>query len=104
MITIKIKDQYISIFGMGNVWMGNVTKVVCRCFQWIDEGYFLEVDVQYPETLHDLHNDLSFSLEGIEKVGKLAVKLDDKKEYVIHKRSLKQASNYELGFKKLTEL
>ena len=24
------------------------------------EGYFLEVDVQYPEKLHDLHNDLPF--------------------------------------------
>ena len=26
-----------------------------------DEGYFLEVDVQYPEKLHELHNDLLFS-------------------------------------------
>ena len=25
-----------------------------------DEEYFLEVDVQYPEKLHDLHNDLPF--------------------------------------------
>ena len=25
-----------------------------------DEGYFLEVDVQYPEKLHELHNDLPF--------------------------------------------
>ena len=25
-----------------------------------DEGYFLEVDVQYPEDLHKLHNDLPF--------------------------------------------
>ena len=23
-------------------------------------GYFLEVDVQYPEKLHELHNDLPF--------------------------------------------
>ena len=23
-----------------------------------DQGYFLEVDVQYPEKLHELHNDL----------------------------------------------
>ena len=28
-----------------------------------DEGYFFEVDVQYPENLHDLHNDLPFLLE-----------------------------------------
>ena len=25
-----------------------------------NEGYFLEVDVQYPETLHELHNELPF--------------------------------------------
>ena len=25
-----------------------------------DEGYFLEVDVQYPEKLHELHNNLPF--------------------------------------------
>ena len=25
-----------------------------------DEGYFLEVNVQYPEKLHELHNDLPF--------------------------------------------
>ena len=25
-----------------------------------DEGYFIEVDVQYSEQLHELHNDLPF--------------------------------------------
>ena len=28
-----------------------------------DEGYFLEVDVQYPRKLHELHNNLPFFLE-----------------------------------------
>ena len=28
-----------------------------------EEGYFLEVDVQYLETLHELHNDLQFLSE-----------------------------------------
>ena len=27
-----------------------------------DEGHFLEVDVQYPEKIHNLHNDLPFLL------------------------------------------
>ena len=38
-----------------------------------DEGYFHEVDVQYPEKLHELHNDLPFLPEGmkLEKVEKL---------------------------------
>ena len=29
------------------------------------DGYFLEVDVQYPENLHNLHNDLLFFPERI---------------------------------------
>ena len=43
-------------------------------------GYFLEADVQYPEKLHELHNDLPF-LPGrmkIEKVEKLVTNLHDK--------------------------
>ena len=28
-----------------------------------DEVYFLEIDVQYPEILNDLYNDLPFSLK-----------------------------------------
>ena len=37
-----------------------------------DEGYFLEVDVQYLEKLLELHNDIPFSPERkkIEKVEK----------------------------------
>ena len=56
-----------------------------------DEGYFLEVDVQYLEKLHELHNDLPFLPERmkIEKVEKLVTNLHDKTEYVIHIRNLK---------------
>ena len=28
-----------------------------------DEGYFFEVDIKYPEDLHEVHNDLPFLLE-----------------------------------------
>ena len=47
-----------------------------------DEGYFLEVDVQCLEKLHELHNDLSFLPERIkiEKVEKLVANLHDKTE------------------------
>ena len=30
------------------------------CNEDSDEGHFLEVDLQYPENLHSLHNDLPF--------------------------------------------
>ena len=67
-----------------------------------DEGYFLEVDVQYPEKLYELHNDLPF-LPGrmkLEKVEKLVANLHDKTEYFIHIRNLKQALNHALILKK----
>ena len=48
-----------------------------------DEGYFLEVDVHYPEKLHELHNDLPFLLEII-KIEMFVANLHDKTEYVIH--------------------
>ena len=68
-----------------------------------DEGYFLEVDVQYLEKLHELHNDLPFLPERmkIEKVEKLVANLHDKTEYVIHIRNLKQALNHGLVLKKV---
>ena len=67
-----------------------------------DKGYFLEVDVQYPGKLHELHNDLPF-LPGrikIHKFQKLIANLHDKKEYVIHIRNLRQALNHALILKK----
>ena len=43
----------------------------------IDEGYFLQLDVQYLEQLRGIYNDLSFSPEilTIEKVEKLVASL-----------------------------
>ena len=41
-----------------------------------DERYFLEVDVQYPEKLHNLHNDLPFLPERI-KIEKIEKLVDD---------------------------
>ena len=48
-----------------------------------DKGYFLEVDVKYPENLHGLYNDLLISPEtvNIEKVEKFVANLHDKKFY-----------------------
>ena len=56
-----------------------------------DEGYFLEVDVQYLEKLYERHNDLPFLPDWmkIEKVEKLVANLHDKIEYVMHIRNLK---------------
>ena len=67
-----------------------------------DEGYFLQVEVQYPVKLHELHNDLPFLPEWmkIEKFEKLIVNLHDKNEYFIHIKNLKQTLNQGLAFGK----
>ena len=68
-----------------------------------DERYVLEVDVQYLETLHELHNDFPFLTEKmkIEKVEKLVTNLHDQTEYIIHIRNLNQALNNRLVLKKV---
>ena len=70
-----------------------------------DEACFLEVNVQYPEKLHELRNDLPFLLERmkIEKFEKFLANLYDKTEYVIHIRNLKQALSHGLVFKKFID-
>ena len=64
-------------------------------------GYFIESDVQYPEKLHEVQNDLQYLPERtkIEKIEKLKANLQDKKEYVIQIRNLKQALNHGLVLK-----
>ena len=72
----------------------------------IDEGYFLEVHVQNPEKLHELHSDLPFlpELMKVEIVEKLVANLQtDKTENVMHIRNLKQALNHGLVLKKSIE-
>ena len=66
-------------------------------------GYFMEVDVQYPQKLHEVCNYLSFLPERmkIEKTEKLVANLHDKEEYVIDIRNLKQALNHVLALKKV---
>ena len=68
-----------------------------------NKGYILEVDVEYLKDLHNLHSDLPFLSEiiKIKKCNKLACNLYDKKEYVVHIRTLKQALSYGLILKEV---
>ncbi|XP_031359107.1 uncharacterized protein LOC116182706 [Photinus pyralis] len=67
-----------------------------------DEGYILEVDLEYPQHLHDAHTDLPFCALHINpktmkppteaaEISKLMATLNNKEKYVIHYRALKQA-------------
>ena len=66
-------------------------------------NYNEEVDVQYLEKLHELHNDLQFLPKRMktEESEELVANLHDKTEYVIHIRNLKQALNHGLVLKKV---
>ena len=59
---------------------------------WENHSCILEVDLEYPRSLHDLHSDYPLAPEQIEvnKVGKLITNLWNKKKYVIHYENLKQ--------------
>ena len=102
--------------------MGNVSKLPVNGFMWYndhlsdfneefiknynensDEGYFLEVDIEYPKTLWRSHKDLPFLPESgkLEKVEKLLCSIEDKEKYIIHIRALKQALNNGSKLKKV---
>ena len=67
------------------------------------KGYILEVDIKYPKKLHDLHSDLPFLPERMEinKCKKLVCNLYNKKKYVVHVNTPKQALNHGLKLKKI---
>ena len=69
-------------------------------------GYSLEVDVQYPEKLHEVHVDFQF-LSGRMEIGKIKqhlAKVYDKKEYFLHMRTLKQTLNHGLVLQKVQRI
>ena len=60
---------------------------------WEKTPCILEVDLEYPENLHDLHNDYPFCPERVEcknRVEKLIPNLRNKTKYSIHYRNLIQ--------------
>ena len=67
------------------------------------EACILEVDLEYPKELHDLHNDYPLAPERL-KIGgieKLIPNLYDKKNYVVHHETLKQYESLGLKITKI---
>ena len=66
-------------------------------------GCILEVDLEYPEELHDLHNDYPLAPERlvVNKVEKLIPNLNDKEKYVVYHENLKQYESLGLKIKKI---
>ena len=68
-----------------------------------DKGYIFEVDVEYPKNIRMLHKDLSFLPKRmkINKCPKLVCSTENKENYVVHIRALKQALNHGLKLTKV---
>lgn len=60
--------------------------------KWEKLPCVLEVDSEYPESQHDLHNDYPQAHQSlvVNKVSKLISNLYSKEKYVVHYRNLKQ--------------
>ena len=89
-------------------WMSN--KEIENIFNnqivqvWEKNPCILEVDLIYPEELHDLHNDYPLCPERVEcdnGVKKLIPNLRDKNNYVVHYKTLMQYLSLGMKLKKI---
>ena len=89
-------------------WMSN--KEIENIFNnqivqvWKKTPCILEVDLEYPEELHDLHNDYPLCPERVEcdkGVKKLIPNLRDKNNYVVHYKTLMQCLRLGMKLKKI---
>ena len=108
------ETSYICYFDANNLY-GYImmNKLPYRGFKWMTREEMdnwemfpcaLEVDLEYPKELHDLHNDLPLCPENIEtknKINKLIPTLNNKEKYVIHYRTLILCLELGLKLKKI---
>ncbi|XP_066157591.1 uncharacterized protein [Euwallacea fornicatus] len=91
-------------------------------FEWIEDtnfdvltipddspvGYILQVDLQYPNKLHDTHKDFPFAPEHLKppqsKLPKLMTTLFHKQNYIVHYRNLKQMLKHGLVSTKIHKI
>jgi len=83
----------------------NILNLLDGMNETSEVGWALEVDVEYPKSLHDDHNDLPYLAERItppgSKIKKLIANLQYKNNYVVHYMALKQAIKAGLILKKV---
>lgn len=80
-------------------WYPGNPEVALAQLEWMSEtddvGRIYEVDISYPQHLHDAHNDMPFlphaSIPHGSSVRKLMVTFLRKERYVVHYMNLKQA-------------
>ena len=120
----NIKSSYIEYVDANNLYGGAISqKLPVNGFKWVEEnnlskfnesfiknydenndkGYILEVDVEYPKKLFNLHKDLRFlpKREKNNKCKKVICSIENKEIYVVRIRALKQALNHGLKLKRI---
>ena len=116
----KKKSSYIQYLDTNNLYGKAMTeKLPVKGFRWMEDiskidedfvkvynkndnkGYILDVDVDYPSKLQNLHSDLPFLPERmvINNTKNLICNLNDKKNYIVHINVLKQALDHGLKLK-----
>ena len=70
---------------------------------WRSHSCILEVDLEYPKEIHDLHNDYPLAPERLKVAGveKLIPNLCNKKNYVVHHKALKLYESFGLKITKI---
>jgi hypothetical protein len=102
-------EQYLPTGGFRWCAENEINKFNCN--EVSDEsqkGYILEVDIEYPEHLHDDHNDLPFCAVHEAPPGakekKLLTTLRNKEKYIVHYRYLKLAMKNGLKVTKIHKI
>ena len=136
------ESSYINYLDANNLYgLSMIQKLPYRSLKWDDKiteddiinydngrtGYILEVDLEYPKELHDLHNDYPLAPEVMnvksnmlsekqveiyklingskepkdEKTKKLILNLNDKSKYAVHIRTLQFYLKHGLKLKKI---
>lgn len=110
--------SYLAYFDANNLYGWAMSQYLpIGDFEWVnadidfnipdtcDHGYILEVDLDYPNCLHDSHSDLPLCPENIVigncKERKLVPNLNKKTKYIIHYRNLKQCLKLGLQLTKI---
>ena len=105
---VKEPSKYITFLDANNLYGWAMSKPLpTHGFKWMKKNELetwekhsciLEVDLVYPQSLHDLHNDYPLAPERIEvnKVDKLIPNLGYKEKYIIHYENLKQYLSYRI--------
>ena len=118
----KKKSSYIQYLEANNLYgKARTEKLPVKGFSWTDDiskidedfvkvydknnnkGYILDINIDYPSKLQNLHSDLPFLLERmvINNTKKLVCNLNDKKNYIVHINVLKQTLDHGLKLKKV---